>query len=216
VKGEGRAASAATPRPSVPPVTEHIVTRLFERGWSVCDGFLSDALVTALAGEARAAWSGGSFHAAGIGSGPRYQRREEVRGDYVLWLDRGGCTSKQRECLARFEDLRQAANRELQLGLFELECHFALYPPGASYRRHLDQLAGDDSRVLSCVLYLNDGWQRADGGELRLHQAQPDGHVDVLPVGGRLVTFLSARFEHEVLPARRERLSLTGWFCRRS
>jgi SM-20-related protein len=38
----------------------------------------------------------------------------------------------------------------------------------------------------------------------------------VLPQGGRLVAFLSDRFEHEVLPARRERMSFTGWFRRRS
>jgi SM-20-related protein len=39
--------------------------------------------------------------------------------------------------------------------------------------------------------------------------------MDVLPQGGRLLTFLSERFEHEVLPAHRERISLTGWFRRR-
>ena len=39
---------------------------------------------------------------------------------------------------------------------------------------------------------------------------------DVLPEGGTLVCFLSQRFWHEVLPARRERLSLTGWFRGRS
>jgi SM-20-related protein len=36
----------------------------------------------------------------------------------------------------------------------------------------------------------------------------------VLPEGGTLVCFLSDRFHHEVLPARRERLSVTGWFTR--
>jgi SM-20-related protein len=34
---------------------------------------------------------------------------------------------------------------------------------------------------------------------------------DVLPVAGRLVCFRSDLLEHEVLPATRERLSLTGW-----
>jgi len=29
------------------------------------------------------------------------------------------------------------------------------------------------------------------------------------------VCFLSERFEHEVLPAKRERVALTGWFRRR-
>jgi hypothetical protein len=37
-----------------------------------------------------------------------------------------------------------------------------------------------------------------------------------MPVGGRLVAFVSERFEHEVLPGRRERMSFTGWFRRRS
>jgi SM-20-related protein len=40
--------------------------------------------------------------------------------------------------------------------------------------------------------------------------------LDVLPEGGTLVAFLSERFQHEVLPARRERLALTGWFRRRA
>ncbi|MFT6394425.1 MAG: SM-20-related protein [Methylophilaceae bacterium] len=36
--------------------------------------------------------------------------------------------------------------------------------------------------------------------------------MDILPKSGRIVLFLSAKFWHEVLPATRERLSLTGWF----
>jgi len=35
--------------------------------------------------------------------------------------------------------------------------------------------------------------------------------VGVLPEGGKLVVFLSESMEHEVLPASRERFSLTGW-----
>ena len=43
--------------------------------------------------------------------------------------------------------------------------------------------------------------------------AQDDARaLDIFPVGGTLVAFLSARYWHEVLPATRERLSLTGWF----
>ncbi|MFP5505881.1 MAG: 2OG-Fe(II) oxygenase, partial [Gammaproteobacteria bacterium] len=36
--------------------------------------------------------------------------------------------------------------------------------------------------------------------------------IDVLPQGGTFVCFLSDRFHHEVLPATRERMSVTGWF----
>src|SRR2546421_26403 len=73
----------------------------------------------------------------------------------------------------------------------------------------------DDARMLSCVLYLNDAWTAADGGALRIYLS-PTDVCDVLPVGGTLVCFLSDRYEHEVLPATRERLAITGWFRRRS
>ena len=104
--------------------------------------------------------------------------------------------------------------RRSLLGLFSFEGHYAIYPPGAGYRRHRDRFRDDDARVLSCVLYLNAGWSMQDGGALRMHF---DGgqQGDVLPIGGTLVCFLSERFEHEVLPATRERLALTGWFRRR-
>jgi SM-20-related protein len=39
-----------------------------------------------------------------------------------------------------------------------------------------------------------------------------DQHVDVEPLAGRLVCFLTPGREHEVLPARRERYSISGWF----
>ena len=99
-------------------------------------------------------------------------------------------------------------------GLAEYEGHYALYPPGASYARHRDRFRDDDTRVLSCVLYLNEGWRREDGGALRLY-VEGGRAIDVRPEGGTLVAFLSGRFDHEVLPARRPRLALTGWFRRR-
>jgi SM-20-related protein len=105
-------------------------------------------------------------------------------------------------------------NRELQLGLFDFECHFAIYPAGTRYGRHLDRFKSDARRALSCVLYLNPDWREADGGQLRLYLDESHS-VDVMPRAGTLVTFLSQRFEHEVLPATRERLSLAGWFRRR-
>jgi SM-20-related protein len=65
------------------------------------------------------------------------------------------------------------------------------------------------------ILYLNEDWRRDDGGLLRFWPEENAEALDIVPVGGTLVTFLSDRFWHEVLPARRERLSLTGWFRRR-
>jgi SM-20-related protein len=39
---------------------------------------------------------------------------------------------------------------------------------------------------------------------------------DIAPLMNRFALFLSADMPHEVLPASRERLSLTGWFKRRA
>ncbi|HQR51332.1 MAG TPA: 2OG-Fe(II) oxygenase [Methylophilaceae bacterium] len=53
-----------------------------------------------------------------------------------------------------------------------------------------------------------------EGDAVSLHEFQvyEHDHFDVLPQGGTLMTFLSDRFWHEVLPASRERMSVTGWF----
>jgi SM-20-related protein len=90
-----------------------------------------------------------------------------------------------------------------------------LYPAGAIYARHRDRFRDDDARVISCVLYLNEGWQASDGGALRIHMPE-GGWRDVIPLAGTLVVFLSERFVHEVLAATRSRLALTGWFRRRA
>ena len=59
-------------------------------------------------------------------------------------------------------------NREAFLGLFELEMHYAWYPPGAGYARHIDQPHGSGQRRVSLVLYLNRRWRAGDGGELKI------------------------------------------------
>jgi SM-20-related protein len=63
-------------------------------------------------------------------------------------------------------------------------------------------------------LYLNESWTPDSGGELRIFDG--DEARDIEPLAGRLVCFLSAGREHAVLPTRRDRLSVSGWFLQRS
>jgi SM-20-related protein len=154
----------------------------------------------------------GDFGAARIGTDERLQRREEVRGDRTCWLVEP-LFAEERALLADLELLRLDFNRTAVLGLFDLELHYAWYPPGAGYARHVDQLQGRDQRAVSLILYLNDAWQHEAGGELRIFDA--DGFLDIEPIAGRLVCFLSAGREHAVLPTRHGRLSVAGWFRRR-
>jgi SM-20-related protein len=179
--------------------------------------FLPQANVAKLADEARERDAAGEFHAAGVGLGAARVQRSDVRGDRILWLDQSLARSAQQPFWQELDALRLALNETLLLGLFSFEGHYALYPPGSYYRRHRDQFRGagsSDIRVISCAMYLNENWALADGGALRIYDGERVR--DVLPVAGTLVCFLSDRFEHEVLPATRERLALTGWFRRRA
>ncbi|MBC9252657.1 2OG-Fe(II) oxygenase [Pseudomonas alcaligenes] len=190
-----------------------IIDDLATRGWSQLDNFLPQTLTLELAEECRARAQRGALAPAGVGRGQALAVREGVRGDRIEWLEVG----QQPACdqyLAAMDALRQALNQALYLGLEDYESHFALYPPGAFYQKHLDRFRDDDRRTLSAVFYLNDDWQAAQGGALRIYPG--DGAPqDLLPCAGRLVLFISAELPHEVLPATRERLSLTGWFRRR-
>lgn len=189
--------------------------RVAAEGHAIVPDFVSAELVAALAAEARRRNAAGDFRAAGIGRGVDRVERRDIRGDALLWLDGLALAPPEVALCGALEKLRVELNRTTFLGLFSFEGHYALYPPGAFYRRHRDRFRDDDARVLSCVLYLNEAWGAADGGELRIH-FPGDGVRDVLPIAGTLVAFLADRYEHEVLPANRERWSIAGWFRRRS
>ena len=190
-----------------------IAADLASQGWSCCESFLPAELTGRLRAEARQLAASGELRPAAIGAG--HALHSEIRGDETLWLDAPFSPSAA-ELIERLEELRRELNAELQLGLFDLELHFARYRPGAAYARHLDRLAGSTRRVLSLVLYLNEGWRTGDGGALRLYSDSKAGTIDFSPLAGQLVLFLSERFEHEVMRTTRERLSIAGWFLSRA
>ncbi len=179
-------------------------------GLSVRDRFLAPSQIRALADCARLRRARGDFDAARIGSGRSLQRREDIRGDSTCWITPPLWPAEQ-ALLGELERLRLQLNRESLLGLFEVELHYAWYPPGAGYERHVDQPQGRVQRRVSLVLYLNEDWTPEAGGELRIFD-EADGHRDIAPVAGRLVCFLTPGREHAVLPTQRDRLSVSGWF----
>ena len=191
-----------------------MIDQLAERGFGIVDDFVDARLLAALRDRCRELHASGALRPARVGRGANQKLVPEVRGDFISWLQTPERDAEQ-NLLARLDELRVAMNRALMTGLEDFQGHFAVYPPGASYARHFDRLVGSDLRAVSAALYLNEDWIEDDGGQLRMYLGGGRSQ-DVLPKGGRLVAFLSDRFEHEVLPARRERLSFTGWFRRRS
>ncbi|MBC8008203.1 MAG: 2OG-Fe(II) oxygenase [Prolixibacteraceae bacterium] len=198
-------------------IFDRVAAGVSAQGWLALPEFIDPETIAALREECRQLAATGRLRQAAVGNNAHRLIRTDIRGDEILWLDTTQHNEARQRCLARFEQLRLTLNRLLQLGLLEFDCHYARYAAGASYRKHLDRFRGDTRRILSSVLYLNDGWKHGDGGALRLYldAAENAEHVDVQPSGGTLVVFLSESFPHEVLPARRERLSLTGWFLGR-
>ena len=187
-----------------------LIEDLRAEGMAIRDGFLRSSAWRALAACAETRRDRGDFSAARVGAGRTLERREEIRGDFTCWLREPRYAAEQR-LLEQLEQLRLELNSEAYLGLFELELHYARYPPGAGYARRVDQPLKNTARKVSLVLYLNLDWVPGDGGELRLYETG-ERTLDVEPVGGRLVCFLTPGREHEVLTARRERLSISGWF----
>ncbi|MEO7032029.1 MAG: 2OG-Fe(II) oxygenase [Herbaspirillum sp.] len=201
--------------PPLPDAAQRqLLDDLVTRGWAHQTGFLSAELTKTLAAECRNLNSTGALKPAAIGRGHAQTLQPEIRSDRILWLQSGQSPACD-QYLTQMEALRMLLNQHLYLGLNDYESHFALYAPGATYQQHLDRFHDDDARTISCVTYLNQNWLDHEGGALRLH---PPGHAtqDIAPLGGDLILFLSAEIPHEVLPATRDRLSIAGWFRRRT
>lgn len=151
------------------------------------------------------------FKPAGVGRQVDYQRNQDIRGDAIQWLEPGDFAVT--EFLLWMDKLRLGINQRLFLGLFDYECHYAVYAPGTFYQKHRDAFRGSPGRKLSTVLYLNPEWDLVDGGELVLYdEAGSEQLTRVAPECGKLVLFLSEDFPHEVLPAKQLRRSIAGWF----
>jgi len=182
---------------------------LAENGFAIIDNFLFPNEVRSIL-ELEDFKNGMlQFKKAGIGKLQDKQINEAIRGDYIQWIDRSTATPPIQTYLSRLNELISFLNQNLFLSLKDYEVHLTIYPPGSYYKRHLDQFKKDDHRRLSVICYLNEDWKEEEGGQLRIYQSEK--FINVLPAAGRLVCFRSDQLEHEVLPATRSRLSITGW-----
>lgn len=189
---------------------ERIALGVEQQGFSVCPAALPLELANALYTEQQLL---GSWHYrdAGVGRGGEFQTNPFVRSDEICWM--GNETDVEQLWRRWASALQQYLNRRLFLGLFSFESHYAHYRPGDFYKRHVDAFRGQANRVLSLVVYLNPAWNPADGGELVLYRDEQDFEgIRVVPLMGTVAVFLSEEFPHEVLPARKDRYSVAGWY----
>ncbi|XOV94381.1 MAG: 2OG-Fe(II) oxygenase [Bacteroidota bacterium] len=148
------------------------------------------------------------FSKAKIGPASEQQIISEIRGDYIYWLDKSRDLSLQ-PFFALIDETVLVLNRYCYLSLSGSEFHLAHYPAGSFYRRHLDQFKSRNNRLISMIIYLNEGWKPGDGGELKIFK--DSGDLIIEPYARRCVIFKSDVVPHEVLKTQVSRYSLTGW-----
>ena len=84
---------------------------------------------------------------------------------------------------------------------------------GGCFMMHYDTSSKHSQREMTAILYLNERWEKGDGGELRLFPF-PLGEVDFAPLNDRLAIFNSTEMLHRVMPATAPRACLSLWFAR--
>ncbi|RBP48732.1 2OG-Fe(II) oxygenase [Arenicella xantha] len=187
-----------------------IATDLQINGYSINYGALPNDLTASLLLHLKHMDSA-KFEQAGIGRDQAFTRDDSVRRDEICWIT--GESDAGRNWLDWMQAMRIFLNRRLFLGLFSFESHFAHYAKGDFYKRHVDAFKGDDNRVLSVAVYLNQDWLPDAGGELVIYNDDNDQQgIKVAPTYGTIALFLSEEFPHEVTVTQTDRYSIAGWF----
>lgn len=202
------------------PSYECIIDDLLNQKYSISESFFSTEETTALREYAIHQNDLHDFHQAAIGNATNEKIIRSIRGDKIRWIDEAHPNEVEAMFFAKVNDFVHYLNRTCYMGIEEKEFHYAIYPEGTFYQRHVDAFKNDDRRTLSMVFYLNDeDWKDEFGGQLALYLPKEDGTeetLNVLPVAGRLAIFDSKTIPHEVLPVKQPRYSITGWLKTRS
>ena len=191
-----------------------IIDDLTQKGWSWQPGLLPEALFQALRAEVLTIDAEDDLAPAGIGREDAFQLDRSVRQTRIAWMD--GSTPAQAGFMQWAELLREAINRVLMIGLFEIEACFAVYRPGGFYDRHLDSFEGARNRVVSMVVYLNEDWKETDGGVLTIWPEHADETAEpaarVLPERAGVVFMLSETVPHAVEMTHASRFAIAAWW----
>ena len=197
------------------PLYEKIISDIANQQFSIIEDFFSVDEVSTLRDSLLEKYEQDAFKKAAIGNRVNESIIKSVRGDNIYWLDELKSDIPEKLFFEKINDLIRYLNRTCFMGILQKEFHYALYPKGTFYKRHIDTFQNDDRRKLSVVCYLNDdSWQAENGGELVLYLKQDHQETEkiIYPFPGRVVIFESQIIEHEVRPVlQNQRLSITGW-----
>lgn len=196
------------------PLYEKIISGLLEEQYYIAEDFFDMEEVRQMRTILLEKYEEDNFKKAAIGNKLNETIEKTVRGDFILWLNEKDAGVAEKIFFSKINSLVEYLNRTCFLGILQKEFHYAVYPKGTFYKRHLDTFQNDDRRRLSLVCYLNDeNWKPENGGELVIYNNENGIEVakSIYPLPGRVVIFESQILEHEVKPVNTTRLSITGW-----
>lgn len=196
------------------PLYEKVIADLLDQKYSVVENFFTLSEVEGLRNSLLNKYEEDAFKKAAIGNRTSEIIKKNVRGDFIMWLNEAAAGKAESLFFEKINDFVHYLNKTCFLGILHKEFHYAFYPQGTFYKRHLDTFQNDDRRKLSLVCYLNEqDWKPEYGGELVIYLNEDGKEVEktIYPFPGRLVIFESQVLEHEVKPVETARLSITGW-----
>ncbi|WP_159022202.1 2OG-Fe(II) oxygenase [Formosa sp. L2A11] len=196
------------------PLYEKIIDDLLSQQYSIIDNFFDENEVSQLRDSILLKYEEDAFKKAAIGNRVNETVAKTIRGDVIMWIDEQTAKPPETLFFNKINALVAYLNRTCFLGILHKEFHYAVYPEGTFYKRHLDTFQNDDRRKLSFVCYLNNEvWKPENGGELAIYTNENGVEVEqkIYPFPGRVVIFESQILEHEVKPVKTKRLSITGW-----
>ncbi|MBL7555162.1 MAG: 2OG-Fe(II) oxygenase [Bdellovibrionaceae bacterium] len=193
---------------------KEILGQIDESGFYICDAFLDTESVIHWKQFIERHNDDRPFRDSTIGKKGHEVKNANIRSDKILWIhDFSGETQGIGDWLT---ELSAELKNYFRLPIDDIEAHFAIYPAGARYEKHIDNGTGLNNRLFTFIFYLNPNWKPGDGGELVIYDPNHSEQeiCRVQPRGGTFVLFRSDLFHHEVLQAQVPRYSFTGWLRR--
>ncbi len=191
---------------------DELIDSYLQNKVGLCNNFLGAELVKELRKNLEVLNLQDELSPAGTGLGVSKIYDMQIRSDKIYWIDKTSTNIHELEFLDKVEAFISYLNSTCYTGINDYEFHYAIYEAGSFYKRHLDQFKNNSARKFSFINYLNEDWEETNGGHLVVY---PDGQTGkIAPMGGTSVFFKSDELEHEVNPANRTRMSITGWLKR--
>ena len=186
-----------------------LINSFIDNDIGIAENFLPAPLSQQLKNNLLQLYAANQFIAAGTGNNTVAVYNKQMRSDVIYWLDRKHNNIHENTFFDVMDAFVQELNSTCYTSITSYEFHYALYPTGSFYKKHIDQFKSNNSRQFSMMLYLNEGWQPEDGGELCIHHKNTQQKIP--PVYGKSVFFKSNVVAHEVLLTHKPRMSITGW-----